>query len=193
MRGGLFASLTIFRLTSSSLTAGPHLLAVTHASDVISLMRPFLERHTPSSLPPYVPIDSHSALRTVAKIAGDPKIANRNPHNPESFSMVTAEERAQAAKNLEEMERVEQTCELDLPMRFEREDWEPLRPGEDPEHDTRWTYVSPFPLQSILPRSPCSFSFLLLLQVVDARVLRSSFLPPLLRPLLHLRTRRRHR
>jgi hypothetical protein len=53
---------------------------------------------------------------------------------------------------LADMEEVEKTCKMDLPMCFEREDWEPLRPEEDPEHDARWTCVF-FPsfLSRLLP------------------------------------------
>jgi hypothetical protein len=53
---------------------------------------------------------------------------------------------------LADMEEVEKTCKMDLPMCFEREDWEPLRPEEDPEHDARWTCVFfPFFLSRLLP------------------------------------------
>ncbi|BGP20104.1 hypothetical protein JCM10213_002645 [Rhodosporidiobolus nylandii] len=116
---------------------GPHMLAVTHPSAVLARMGPFLARHSPSSAPSYAPADFHSALASASHLASDPNIALRNPHHPESYSFLTSEEKEAAKQAIEEMKRVEETCELSLPMCSEREDWE--TPLEKDGEERRWT------------------------------------------------------
>ncbi|GJN87819.1 hypothetical protein Rhopal_000774-T1 [Rhodotorula paludigena] len=103
---------------------GPHLLAISHASTIIPRIRAFLSDH-PSFPSTVVPLDSRRALALAAEIAGDPKIALRNPHAPDSFSLLDADEIAAGEAYLEKMLRQEAQCKLDLPMCFEKDDWEP--------------------------------------------------------------------
>ncbi|GAA5917720.1 hypothetical protein JCM6882_009360 [Rhodosporidiobolus microsporus] len=118
---------------------GPHMLGVTHASTVISHMRPFLARNNPSPLPQFAPLDALAALQLAAAIANDPKVALRNAYKPDSFSLHTAEERAAAQVILSGMEKVEKECELVLPMCSDKDDWEITnRPEEEGDH--RWTW-----------------------------------------------------
>ncbi|GAA5981571.1 hypothetical protein JCM11641_004101 [Rhodosporidiobolus odoratus] len=138
-----------------AIAGGPHLLAVTHTPEVIAFMQPFLSRHTPAPLPALTPIDSLTALKYAASLAKDPKIALRNPHHPESFSLLPADEKAAIAKHLAEMVEIERTCEFDLPMCFQRQDWEAPK-LKDGEEERRWTWSTRE--DHFLPSSPVSYS-----------------------------------
>ncbi|GAA6038785.1 hypothetical protein JCM8097_002889 [Rhodosporidiobolus ruineniae] len=118
---------------------GPHLLGITHASTVIPLMQPFLARNSPSSPQPFTPPDALAGLRIAASIAQDPKVANRNAHHPDSFSLLTQKQKDDFRAKNAAMEEIEKTCELVLPMCFEREDWEPPKLDEDGV-ERRWTW-----------------------------------------------------
>ncbi|GAA5871754.1 hypothetical protein JCM8547_008133 [Rhodosporidiobolus lusitaniae] len=133
---------------------GPHLLSFTHASLVTSYMRPFLARNTPSPYPSLTSPSSLTALSIASKIAEDPKVALRNPHHPDSFSLLSNEEREYGRKKLEEMEGVERNCELVLPMCGEKDDWE-LGEDEEGEGDRRWTW-STRESYALPPLSPLS-------------------------------------
>ncbi|BGP37230.1 hypothetical protein JCM10450v2_001138 [Rhodotorula kratochvilovae] len=114
---------------------GPQLVAITHAPSVIRRIRSFLTAH-PSYSPTVVPLDARQALERAAEIAGDPKIALRNPHAPDSFSLLSAEELAAGQRRLDEMLAQEKRCRLELPMCFEKNDWDE---GADKQRRWKWS------------------------------------------------------
>ncbi|GAA6047958.1 hypothetical protein JCM3770_006443 [Rhodotorula araucariae] len=116
---------------------GPQLVGITHAPSVIRHMRSFLNSH-PSSSPTIVPLDARRALERAAEIAGDPSIALRNPHAPDSFSLLNAEEHAAGQRRLDEMLAQEQDAKrrLVLPMCFEKNDWDE---GADQQRRWKWS------------------------------------------------------
>lgn len=122
---------------------GPHLLAITHAPSVINMMQAFLLKHVrpPTSA---IPFDFRSALQSASSIAGNPDIAHRDPRAPDAFSLLDQEEYEAGAKRFENMKRRGDKCKLDLPMCFEKNDWE-----EGAAQQRRWTCVySPFAARS---------------------------------------------
>ncbi|GAA6015580.1 hypothetical protein JCM10207_008134 [Rhodosporidiobolus poonsookiae] len=113
---------------------GPHLLAISHAPAVIAHMQAFLSRNI-ADKPGFLPFDMHRALNTAASMLGNPKIALRNPRNPNSFSLVTPEELVAGQTRLDLMLRQEVECDVPLPMVHEKNDWE-----EGADQQRRWTW-----------------------------------------------------
>ncbi|BGP00856.1 hypothetical protein NBRC10513v2_000981 [Rhodotorula toruloides] len=113
---------------------GPHLLAITHAPSVINMMQAFLLKHVRPPVPP-LPIDFHSALSYASSIACNPEIASRDPRAPDAFSLLDEEEYKAGATRFENMKRRGDKCKLDLPMCFEKNDWE-----EGAAQQRRWTW-----------------------------------------------------
>ncbi|GAA5875280.1 hypothetical protein JCM8547_006887 [Rhodosporidiobolus lusitaniae] len=99
----------------------PHLFFYTHADETLSHLVSFLSRHpSPDSSAPASP-DLQKALRTCASISSSGKnVLLRNPRNPESYSVMSVEEKDESAKDIERMKI------------FERE-WlgKPLAPGAE--------------------------------------------------------------
>ncbi|GAA6034971.1 hypothetical protein JCM8097_002120 [Rhodosporidiobolus ruineniae] len=85
----------------------PHLVYYTHADEVLSDLTSFFARHTPSTPPAFSSPDFGSALRACAEMTSDPKLLLRNPRRAESFSVLTKEERDEAAEDLERIHRYE--------------------------------------------------------------------------------------
>ena len=115
---------------------GPHLLALSHAPLVISLMTSFLERH-PSFDSSSVPLSPSDALSTLSKIASDPSLSSRDARNPLSYSLVSPQELKDGQERLDEMLRGEKECMLVLPMCHEMNDWDPVSTPQQRERKLR--------------------------------------------------------
>ncbi|GAA6008327.1 hypothetical protein JCM10207_000087 [Rhodosporidiobolus poonsookiae] len=167
---------------------GPHVLTLTHSAFILSQLAPFLQRHTPAQSPAFIPPDFPAALAqlsTFPLLFCDPtdlssppyiaassfasSIAARSPSDPDSFSLTTPEEVAGITPMLEGMLLVERECELDLPMCFEKDDWEIEEEAErlsgmsdEEQKDDRWTWSNretyPWPSASSLLRPRLSLS-----------------------------------
>ncbi|GAA5894535.1 alpha/beta fold hydrolase [Sporobolomyces salmoneus] len=119
---------------------GPHLLALSHSSLVISLMTQFLSRHPSFSSSP-VPLSPTEALSTLSRIGSNPSITSRDPQNPLSYSLVSNQELLDGQARLEEMLRGEKECMLVLPMCHEMNDWEePTTSGQRERKLRRWRW-----------------------------------------------------
>ena len=117
-------------------------------------MRDFLAAHS-ANPPAIIPLDAQRALERAARIVGNPAVAERDPASPLSFCLLKPDEFAAGKAKLEHAFAQEQACRLDLPMCFEKDDWEK---GADQQR--RWTCV-PLPpfLSRLLPRlGPCDGS-----------------------------------
>lgn len=101
----------------------PQLLAVTHVESILPRLRDFLNDHRHLAHPD-APFDPSAALDRAARVAHDPGIANRDPRFPDSFSLLGAEERRSNRMLWDKVMARQGTCELDLPMCFDLNDWE---------------------------------------------------------------------
>ncbi|GAA5838731.1 hypothetical protein JCM3766R1_001574 [Sporobolomyces carnicolor] len=119
---------------------GPHLVALSHSSLVISLMTQFFSRH-PSFASTPVPLRPSEALATLSRIGSDPKLASRDPRNPLSYSLVSSQELRDGQERLQEMLRGEKECLLVLPMCHEMNDWdEPTTSSQRERKLRRWRW-----------------------------------------------------
>ncbi|GAA5976772.1 hypothetical protein JCM5350_007243 [Sporobolomyces pararoseus] len=119
---------------------GPHLLALSHPSLVISLMKPFLSRHNSFSSSP-IPLSHSEALTTLSRIGSDSSITSRDPRNSLSYSLVCAQELRDGQERLEEMLKGERECLLVLPMCHEMNDWdEPSTAAQRERKLRRWRW-----------------------------------------------------
>lgn len=117
---------------------GPHLVALSHSSLVISLMTQFFSRR-PSFASTPVPLRPSEALATLSRIGSDPKLASRDPRNPLSYSLVSSQELRDGQERLQEMLRGEKECLLVLPMCHEMNDWdEPTTSSQRERKLRRW-------------------------------------------------------
>ncbi|GEM09333.1 alpha/beta fold family hydrolase [Rhodotorula toruloides] len=113
---------------------GPHLLAITHGPSVINMVQAFLLKYAHSPTPP-VPFDFHAALQYASETAGNPRIAHRDPQAPDAFSLLDEEGYKAGATRFETMKRRGKASKLNLPMCFEKNDWE-----EGAAHQRLWTW-----------------------------------------------------
>lgn len=122
-------------------TDGPHLLALSHSSLVISLMTSFLNRHKSFSSS-QIPLSPSSALSTLSRIGSNPSITSKDPRDPLSYSLVSDQELKDGQGRLDEMLRGEKSCLLVLPMCHEMNDWdEPVTPAQRERKLRRWRYA----------------------------------------------------
>lgn len=129
-------SLVVSANPSASNSDGPHLLALSHAPLVISLMTSFLERNPSFNSSP-VPLSPLNALETVSKIASDPSLLSRDPRNSLSYSLVSPQELKDGQERLDEMLRGEKECMLVLPMCHEMNDWDAVSTPQQRERKLR--------------------------------------------------------
>ncbi|GAA5864626.1 hypothetical protein JCM3774_006019 [Rhodotorula dairenensis] len=114
----------------------PQLLAVTHVESVLPRVTDFLGDYRHLSQPD-ASFDPAEALQRAARIARDPGIANRDPRFPDSFSLLSPEERRSNRTFWDKMVRRQNKCALDLPMCFEPNDWE--EGGDDLYRRWKWS------------------------------------------------------
>lgn len=166
------ASLTF----SYSSSGGPQLVSVTHAPAVIAFMSSFLSRRVSSGYPTKpLPLDAPAALLRAAAIRPELDVKSRDPSIPDSFSLVTPEEHVLGVARLKDMATQETECKLDLPMCFEKEDWD-----EGAAEQRRFTCV-------VFPSLPFRMSLILLpLQLVDTARIPPTTREPLKTALEHL-------
>lgn len=98
-------------------------------------MQAFILKHVRPPASP-IPFDFRAALQLASEIAGNPQVAHRDPLAPDAFSLLDEEEYKAGATRFENMKRRGDKCKLDLPMCFERNDWE-----EGAAQQRRWTCV----------------------------------------------------
>ncbi|GAA5887164.1 hypothetical protein JCM16303_002210 [Sporobolomyces ruberrimus] len=119
---------------------GPHLLALSHSSLVISLMTSFLNRHK-SFTSSTIPLSPSSALSTLSRIGSNPSITSKDPRDPLSYSLVSNQELKDGQGRLDEMLRGEKSCLLVLPMCHEMNDWdESVTPAQRERKLRRWRW-----------------------------------------------------
>lgn len=110
----------------------PQLLAVTHTRSILPRVLDFLHDHRHLSRPAEA-FNPAAALQRAARIVQDPGIARRDPHFPDSFSLLSPAERRANRTVWDKMVRRLNKRDLDLPMCFEPNDWE-----EGVDVDRRW-------------------------------------------------------
>ncbi|GAA6029982.1 hypothetical protein JCM8097_009200 [Rhodosporidiobolus ruineniae] len=137
-----------------AIEGGPQQVSVTHIPAVIAHMRSFLSRR-PSTPAPFLPLNNPSALQRAGNLFNAPFLAVRNPHDPESFSLVTPEELDRGQQRLNKMLQQEKTCTVPLPMCFEKQDWEE---GAEKEERFTWSTREDY-VQRHLPRRPSTHTF----------------------------------
>ncbi|KWU45744.1 alpha/beta-hydrolase [Rhodotorula sp. JG-1b] len=113
----------------------PQLLAVTHVDSILPRLRDFLNDHRDLA---YVdaPFDPSQALERAARVVRDPGVANRDPRFPDAFSLLGAEDRRSNRMLWDKIMARQGTCELDLPMCFDLNDWEE---GCDKQKRWKWS------------------------------------------------------
>lgn len=99
-------------------------------------MHAFILKHVRPPTPP-VPFNFAGALQYASEIARDPTVAQRDPRSADAFSLLSDEEYRRGAAQFETMKRRGAECRLELPMCFEKNDWE-----EGAKQQRRWTCVS---------------------------------------------------
>ncbi|GAA6064702.1 hypothetical protein JCM10212_000119 [Sporobolomyces blumeae] len=119
---------------------GPHLLALSHPQLVISHMASFLKRRSPTAPKP-VSLSPSTALEIAAEIGSNPSVATRDPRDPLSYSLQSADELAESRTRLAEMIKGEKECMLVLPMCHEPQDWfEPVTAADRERKLRRWKW-----------------------------------------------------
>ncbi|GAA5854452.1 hypothetical protein JCM9279_006609 [Rhodotorula babjevae] len=113
----------------------PHLLALTHAPSVIPRMRDFLSAHS-ADPPAVIPLDARRALERAARITGNADVVSRDPSTSNSFCLLKPDELAAGKVRLQAALAQEKECRLNLPMCFEKDDWE-----EGADQQRRWTWT----------------------------------------------------
>lgn len=126
------------------------MIGLTHPELVSDLFTAFLARHA-TTASTVVPLDLSYALHTVAALGNNPGILRRDPRQPESYSLLTPEEKAEAAQTLARYKVLEESCTLWLPGVNDKEEWE-----KDPSSTVRAR--QPWKLVAIVELSLlCSF------------------------------------
>lgn len=110
----------------------PQLVAITHVKSTMPRVRSFLDAYRHLSSAPSA-LDCTAALARAAQIARNPDVAKRDPRLPDSFSLLSDDERRANKARWDEMMRRQAECQVVLPMCFEKDDWE-----EGAETQRRW-------------------------------------------------------
>ncbi|GAA5979209.1 hypothetical protein JCM10908_002838 [Rhodotorula pacifica] len=112
----------------------PQLLAITHVESVVPRLRQFLNDHRHLTHP-NARFDPLDALKCASRVTHNEEVAQRDPHCPDSFSLLADGELRANQILWDKMMPRENACTLDLPMCHEKDDWE-----EGAKDQPRWTW-----------------------------------------------------
>ena len=105
---------------------GSPMMWLSHAEQVTAHLTDFLLRQAPSHPSPNTlqPLDLGYALSTLARLTGEDRILIRNPHDTESYSALSNEDKAARAAHLEVLKKSASECRLRIPGAEDLETWE---------------------------------------------------------------------